>query len=379
MRALLPGAECTPERLLGVGARAARHRRRHAGSAIAGARLVRRRRCPRRAAAAALGLVEVACLLRGVRARPGAAPVIGAIRAGRGAADLDPRTPRAAAIWSRGAHGARAGARRAARARARRATARRHRGAGGGAARERREVRTCRRRRAPTCTSSPRARAAARAWCWSRPAPRRARAPLRSLRRRAAGAWSRYDARAGAARASARPARRGDALARAAARGRSALALAEMVGGMHAALDMTVAYVKEREQFGQKIARVPGGAAPGRRHGDGLHRGAPSRLAGDHAPGGGHRAGQRAGERRRPSSAQAFKRLTLGGAPSARRRRLRRRAPAALPQRARPERCASATRRRRRRSPRWRAPCWTDSGARRGRARRVGLVATLSA
>jgi alkylation response protein AidB-like acyl-CoA dehydrogenase len=33
-----------------------------------------------------------------------------------------------------------------------------------------------------------------------------------------------------------------------------ALALAEMVGGMAAALDMTVAYVKEREQFGQKLA-----------------------------------------------------------------------------------------------------------------------------
>jgi alkylation response protein AidB-like acyl-CoA dehydrogenase len=33
-----------------------------------------------------------------------------------------------------------------------------------------------------------------------------------------------------------------------------ALVLAEMVGGMKAALDMTVAYVKEREQFGQKIA-----------------------------------------------------------------------------------------------------------------------------
>jgi alkylation response protein AidB-like acyl-CoA dehydrogenase len=37
-------------------------------------------------------------------------------------------------------------------------------------------------------------------------------------------------------------------------RGATALALAEMVGGMQAALDMTVAYVKEREQFGQKIA-----------------------------------------------------------------------------------------------------------------------------
>ena len=34
----------------------------------------------------------------------------------------------------------------------------------------------------------------------------------------------------------------------------TALALAEMVGGMQAALDTTVAYVKEREQFGQKIA-----------------------------------------------------------------------------------------------------------------------------
>jgi alkylation response protein AidB-like acyl-CoA dehydrogenase len=33
-----------------------------------------------------------------------------------------------------------------------------------------------------------------------------------------------------------------------------ALALAEMLGGMRAALDMTVAYVKEREQFGQRIA-----------------------------------------------------------------------------------------------------------------------------
>jgi alkylation response protein AidB-like acyl-CoA dehydrogenase len=34
----------------------------------------------------------------------------------------------------------------------------------------------------------------------------------------------------------------------------TALALAEMIGGMQAALDMTVAYAKEREQFGQKIA-----------------------------------------------------------------------------------------------------------------------------
>jgi alkylation response protein AidB-like acyl-CoA dehydrogenase len=34
----------------------------------------------------------------------------------------------------------------------------------------------------------------------------------------------------------------------------TALALAEMLGGMQAVLDMTVAYVKEREQFGQKLA-----------------------------------------------------------------------------------------------------------------------------
>ena len=37
-------------------------------------------------------------------------------------------------------------------------------------------------------------------------------------------------------------------------REQTALALAEMVGGMDAGLAMTVAYVKEREQFGQKIA-----------------------------------------------------------------------------------------------------------------------------
>jgi hypothetical protein len=34
----------------------------------------------------------------------------------------------------------------------------------------------------------------------------------------------------------------------------TAFALAEMLGGMRAVLDLTVAYVKEREQFGQKIA-----------------------------------------------------------------------------------------------------------------------------
>jgi len=37
-------------------------------------------------------------------------------------------------------------------------------------------------------------------------------------------------------------------------RQQAALALAEMIGGMEGALAMTVAYVKEREQFGQKIA-----------------------------------------------------------------------------------------------------------------------------
>lgn len=43
-------------------------------------------------------------------------------------------------------------------------------------------------------------------------------------------------------------------LLRAVQRRQAALALAEMVGGMDAVLAMTVAYVKEREQFGQKIA-----------------------------------------------------------------------------------------------------------------------------
>jgi alkylation response protein AidB-like acyl-CoA dehydrogenase len=37
-------------------------------------------------------------------------------------------------------------------------------------------------------------------------------------------------------------------------REQAALALAEMIGGMEAVLDMTVNYTKEREQFGQKIA-----------------------------------------------------------------------------------------------------------------------------
>jgi alkylation response protein AidB-like acyl-CoA dehydrogenase len=62
-------------------------------------------------------------------------------------------------------------------------------------------------------------------------------------------------------RYAATPARRrlgpaGDAAGalRALRRQATALALAEMVGGMQAVLDMTVAYVKQREQFGQKIA-----------------------------------------------------------------------------------------------------------------------------
>ena len=46
----------------------------------------------------------------------------------------------------------------------------------------------------------------------------------------------------------------GDAALATLRREATALALAEMVGGMQAALDTTVAYVKEREQFGQKIA-----------------------------------------------------------------------------------------------------------------------------
>lgn len=47
----------------------------------------------------------------------------------------------------------------------------------------------------------------------------------------------------------------GAALALAALRReQTALGLAEMIGGMQAVLDMTVAYVKEREQFGQKLA-----------------------------------------------------------------------------------------------------------------------------
>lgn len=37
-------------------------------------------------------------------------------------------------------------------------------------------------------------------------------------------------------------------------REQTALALAEMIGGMRAALDAAIAYVKEREQFGQKLA-----------------------------------------------------------------------------------------------------------------------------
>ena len=50
------------------------------------------------------------------------------------------------------------------------------------------------------------------------------------------------------------PAGDGASALRALRREATALALAEMVGGMQAALDTTVAYVKEREQFGQKIA-----------------------------------------------------------------------------------------------------------------------------
>jgi len=50
------------------------------------------------------------------------------------------------------------------------------------------------------------------------------------------------------------PAGKGEATLARMWRRQVALALAEMVGGMDAVLEMTVAYVKEREQFGQKIA-----------------------------------------------------------------------------------------------------------------------------
>jgi alkylation response protein AidB-like acyl-CoA dehydrogenase len=50
------------------------------------------------------------------------------------------------------------------------------------------------------------------------------------------------------------PAGGGAAALRQLQREATALALAEMIGGAQAALDTTVAYVKEREQFGQKIA-----------------------------------------------------------------------------------------------------------------------------
>lgn len=46
----------------------------------------------------------------------------------------------------------------------------------------------------------------------------------------------------------------GRALLESLMRPQQALALAEMVGGIDAVVDMTVAYVKERDQFGQKIA-----------------------------------------------------------------------------------------------------------------------------
>ena len=47
---------------------------------------------------------------------------------------------------------------------------------------------------------------------------------------------------------------RGTQMLRALCRQQTALALAEMIGGMDAVLAMTVDYVKQREQFGQKIA-----------------------------------------------------------------------------------------------------------------------------
>ena len=72
------------------------------------------------------------------------------------------------------------------------------------------------------------------------------------LRRRPAGA-RRVRARA-AASAGVGAAGAAEASLARVVRRQTALALAEMVGGMDAVLDMAVAYVKEREQFGQKIA-----------------------------------------------------------------------------------------------------------------------------
>lgn len=75
--------------------------------------------------------------------------------------------------------------------------------------------------------------------------------PIRSFGNEPQG-HVRYEATPALARLG-RPGRCADAFARAWRR-QQALALAEMVGGMGAVLDRTVAYVKEREQFGQRIA-----------------------------------------------------------------------------------------------------------------------------
>ena len=154
----------------------------------------------------------------------------------------------------------------------------------------------------------------------------------------------------------------------------TALALAEMVGGMQAALDTTVAYVKEREQFGQKIAvfqavqhQVADMAMSftASRH---LAWQAITRMAAGTEQGGELEHAWHS--RRRRSNASP------GGAPSARRRRFRGRAPAALPQRARPGVQRFAMRRRDRHSRRWRRRCsgWRrrEPGRSPGRVVRAG-------
>ena len=275
--------------------------------AIADARLVRPRRCPRRAAAAALGLVEVACLLqecaRGLIPRR----VINAIRGGWALARLDPAAPELAAVAAARSVVALAfdeqHARDPRRLRHASSRARRRRGVRG------REVVRRRRRSAPTGTSSRRAtaqRRVARRWsAGERSAAARRCAPSTARSRRVV--------------ALRRRARRSGAVGAAATRRRRWRALRREADGAGAGGDgrrhgRGARHDRRLRQGARAVRaedrRLPGGAAPGRRHGDGLHRGAPSRLAGDHPPGGGHASRAASSSTRWPSSAPAFKRLT---------------------------------------------------------------------
>ena len=180
---------------------------------------------------------------------------------------------------------------------------------------QRREGVRAQRRSAPTCTWSRRARRTARAWsCVARRAPAVQRsAPLRTFDGERAGASSRYaDARrCGAGRRRGR--RRDAALARPAPRrrrrwrsprwsaactrcsrrrsptSRSASSSARrsrvFQAVQHQIADMATAYTAARHLAWQAITRVAAGT----------------------------RAGRRAASTRRPTSAQAFKRITLGG------------------------------------------------------------------